>query len=59
MTTSWVIRETATKRVVGETWNPAQVRALPEVYEAVPIASYLAEINRAARESAPRQREVG
>lgn len=48
MATSWVIRNKATKHVVCETWDPARIRGLTEAYEAVPIADYLAEVNRAA-----------
>lgn len=59
---SWVIRHKATKRVVCETWDPVRIRHLTEAYEAVPIADYLAEINRDAADSqarALRQREGG
>lgn len=45
-TTSWVIREKSTDRVIFETFDPRKVRALNTTrYEAVPIAEYLASIN--------------
>lgn len=63
MATSWVIRNKATKHVVCETWDPLRIRYLTPAYEAVPIAAYLAEINRDALRTsqtrAPRQWEGG
>ena len=45
-TTSWIIREHATGKVIAETFSAATVKALnvPK-YEAVPIREYLASLN--------------
>lgn len=49
-TASWVIRETATGRVILETYSRAFVGALNTArYEAVPILQHLQEFNRTAR----------
>lgn len=49
-TPSWVIRETATGRVLFETFEAEVVAKLNTArYEAVPILQYLQEVNRAAR----------
>lgn len=49
MTTSWVIRETATGKVIAETFNPRVVAAINTArYEAVPILTHLASLNRKA-----------
>lgn len=49
MTNSWVIRETASKRVICETYNAKAVEALnTRRYEAVPIQKYLASLNAPA-----------
>jgi hypothetical protein len=45
-TTSWVLREKGTKRVIAETFDPKKVAALNTIrYEAVPILDYLGERN--------------
>lgn len=45
---SWIIREKATRRVVCEMFSPRLVAALnTDKYEAVPILTYLGEINGA------------
>lgn len=50
MTTSWVIRERATGRVVCETFSRRVVDAInAEKYEAVPIHEYLVSLNAASR----------
>ena len=47
MTTSWIIREKATRKVLFETYNPAWIKALNTTkYEAVPVKEYLASLNR-------------
>jgi len=47
VTTSWVVREKTTGRVVFETFNPTIVARLnTDRYEAVPIMDYLTEFNR-------------
>lgn len=47
---SWIIREKATRRVIGEVFSRKLVEALNvEKYEAVPILEYLGEINRGNR----------
>jgi len=47
---SWVIREKATRRVICEVFSPRLVAALnTERYEAVPILTYLGEINGGAK----------
>jgi hypothetical protein len=44
---SWVIREKATGRVICETYSAQAVAALNTTrYEAVPIGTYLASLNR-------------
>lgn len=49
---SWVIRETAAKRVLFETFSAKLVAALnTQRYEAVPIGQYLGEMNREIREA--------
>jgi hypothetical protein len=49
-TASWVIRETATGRIVCETYSAVIVAALNTArYEAVPILQYLQELNRAIK----------
>jgi len=46
-TASWIIRNKETKAVVCETFNAKAVAALNTAkYEAVPILTYLAELNR-------------
>lgn len=46
VTTSWVIREKESKRVIAETFNPKAVALLNTLkYEAVPIGAYLGSIN--------------
>lgn len=46
MATSWVIRNTETKAVIAETFNPKVVAALNTAkYEAVPIRAYLSDLN--------------
>lgn len=46
MSTSWILRERATLRVICETFDPAKVAALNLVrYEAVPIGKYLSSLN--------------
>lgn len=55
MTTSWVIRDKATKRVVVETWSPAIVKGLTADYEAVPILDYLAEIRATAKPASAKE----
>jgi hypothetical protein len=46
MTTSWIIREKSTGKVMFETYNPKLVAALnTNKYEAVPILEYLVSIN--------------
>ena len=46
MTTSWVIREKATGKVILETFVQSNVDALNTAkYEAVPILKYLASLN--------------
>lgn len=46
-TASWVIRETATKRVICETFEPEHVAKLNVArYEAVPILDYLRGLNK-------------
>lgn len=48
---SWVIRNKETRAVICETFNRRAVeQLLTDKYEAVPIARYLAEVNRAAQE---------
>lgn len=43
---SWIIRDKATKAVVGEFFNDKLRAALNnDKYEAVPVADYLAELN--------------
>lgn len=43
---SWVVREKATRRVLFETFSKRIVAALnTDRYEAVPILTYLGEIN--------------
>lgn len=45
--TSWVLRDKTTKAVVCETFNYEAVKRLnTDKYEAVPIAKYLAELNK-------------
>ena len=45
-TASWIIRVKETKAVVKETFEPIEVRRLnTEKYEAIPIETYLQEIN--------------
>lgn len=49
-TTSWVLREKVTKKVVMETFDPRAVAALnTRKYEAVPIYEYLVELNATIR----------
>lgn len=51
-TPSWVIRETATGRVLFEAFDARVVAALNRArYEAVPILEYLQGLNRAIREA--------
>jgi len=51
-TASWVVREKSTGTVIFETFNQAIVDALNcEKYEAVPILTYLQEVNRTARDA--------
>ncbi len=46
MTTSWIIRNKATRQVIMETFDPSKVAALNTAkYEAVPIRAYLASLN--------------
>jgi hypothetical protein len=46
-TSSWVIREKDTKRVICETFSERMVHTLNTVkYEAVPILAYLQGLNR-------------
>jgi hypothetical protein len=46
-TASWVIREKATGRVIGETFNSKVLQVLNTArYEAVPILEYLQSLNR-------------
>lgn len=46
MTTSWVLREKATGKVIAETYDQKKVDALNTAkYEAVPIGIYLASLN--------------
>jgi len=50
MTTSWVIREKSTARVIAETFQQTTVDALnTSKYEAVPILEYLASLNAQCR----------
>lgn len=47
MTTSWVIREKATGKVICEIFDPRAVAALNTAkYEAVPILEYLVSLNQ-------------
>jgi hypothetical protein len=47
MTTSWVVREKATGRVLFETFSAKLVAAINVArYEAVPIGQYLAALNK-------------
>ena len=44
---SWILRDKVTKAVICETFDPAKVAALNVAkYEAVPIAEYLASLNK-------------
>jgi hypothetical protein len=67
-TTSWVIRNRATREFMFETWQPALVAKLDMAnYEAVPILDYLAGLAASAAAhaattggaSAPPQRRNG
>lgn len=50
-TASWVIRETATGRVIFETYSPTVAQAINTArYEAVPILAYLQELNAKLKE---------
>lgn len=47
MTTSWVIRDKISGKALFETFNAAVVEAInKDKYEVVPIAEYLAQVNR-------------
>lgn len=49
-TTSWVLREKSTRRVIMETFDPKKVAALNTIrYEAVPILQYLGELNQSIK----------
>ncbi len=46
-TSSWVIKEKATGKVIAETFDAKKVAALNTIkYEAVPIHKHLASLNR-------------
>lgn len=50
MTASWIIREKDTGRVIAETFNKALVDVLNTArYEAVPIQTYLASLNKVTK----------
>lgn len=51
-TASWVIREKETGRVICETFNGEALPFLKSKYEAVPILTYLQELNRKIRSEA-------
>jgi len=62
VTTSWVVREKATGRVVFETFNPTIVARLnTDRYEAVPIMDYLTEFNRRVKgaDDGDKNRSIG